>query len=136
MRLRPEQLAPHLQKTMLPLYVVSGDDPLLVQEVADSIRQAARRHGVSERIACYVESGFDWQDLLQSASGMSLFAERRLIELNMPSARPGDAGSRALQTYCRDMAGDENILLIITGKLDKPSQNSKWFRYGRPIRRR
>lgn len=127
MKLRPEQLEQHLRQPLLPLYVVSGDVPLLVQEVVDSIRHAARQQGYGERNVYYAENGFDWQDLLQAGSGMSLFAERRLIELNLPSAKPGDAGSRVLQAYCRNLSRD-NTLLVIAGKIDKATQNSKWFK--------
>lgn len=127
MRLRVEQLASQLEKTLAPVYLVSGEEPLLMQEVTDQIRLAARRQGCTERDVHHAEKGFDWQGLLQACSGLSLFAERRLIELNLPSARPGDSGSKALQAYCQS-ASQNDVLLIIAGKIDKPSQQSKWFK--------
>jgi len=135
MRLRVEQFDEHMEqarhKGLKPLYVISGDIPLLVQEAADKVRRLARATGCSERIVLEVERGFDWQGLLQEASGLSLFAEQRLIELRWPSAKPGDAGSKVLQAYIEQQlancaAGD--VLLIMAGKIEKQSQQSKWFK--------
>ncbi len=128
MRLYPEKLAGHLQQQLLPVYLVSGDEPLLVQECCDQIRQKAREQGCSEREV--IEgggSGFNWQDLLHCAASMSLFAERRLIELRLPSGKPGTEGSSALCEYL-DIASGDDVLLIVCGKIDKQSTNSKWYK--------
>jgi DNA polymerase-3 subunit delta len=127
MRLRPEQLAKNLQQQLQAVYVVSGDEELLVQEACDAIRAHAREQGCSEREVLRVEGKFDWNSLLGSAAEMSLFAERKLIELHIPSGKPGTDGSKALQAYLQNPGGD-NILLIIAGKIDKQSTNSKWFK--------
>ncbi len=128
MRLYPEKLAGHLQQQLLPVYLVSGDEPLLVQECCDQIRQKAREQGCSEReVIDGGVSGFNWQDILHSAASMSLFAERRLIELRLPSGKPGAEGSSALCEYL-DIASGDDVLLIVSGKIDKQSTNSKWYK--------
>ena len=126
MKLRPEQLAAHLNKTLAPVYFVCGDEPLLVAEACDAIRARARAAGCAERLVFNVESGFDWGALLQARDTLSLFAEQRLVELRLPTSKPGDAGSKTLIEYvARPPEGD--VLLIAGGKLEKESQRSKWF---------
>jgi DNA polymerase-3 subunit delta len=128
MRLYPEKLAGHLQKQFLPVYLVSGDEQLLVQECCDLIRQKAREQGCNEReIIEGGATGFKWQDILHSASSMSLFADRKLVELRLPSGKPGAEGSKALCEYL-DIASGDDVLLIVSGKIDKQSTNSKWYK--------
>lgn len=128
MRLYPEKLASHLQQQLLRVYLVSGDEPLLVQECCDQIRLKAREQGCSEReVIDGGVSGFNWQDILHSASSMSLFADRKLIELRLPSGKPGAEGSSALCEYL-DINSGEDVLLIVSGKIDKQSTNSKWYK--------
>ena len=128
MRLYPEKLAGQLQQKLLRVYLISGDETLLVQECCDLIRQKARQDGCSEReIIDAGVSSFNWQDILHSASSMSLFAERKLIELRLPSGKPGAEGSKALCEYL-EVAGSEDVLLIVAGKIDKQSTNSKWYK--------
>ena len=128
MRLRPEELSKQLQKQLLPVYVVSGDEPLLVQEACDLIRQHARQQGCTEReVIDASPKNFDWQEILASATSMSLFSERKLVEIRLPSGKPGAAGSKALCTYV-DIAGPDDVLLLIAGKIDKQSMNSKWVK--------
>jgi DNA polymerase-3 subunit delta len=128
MRLRPDQLTQQLQKQLLPIYVVSGDEPLLVQEACDQIRRYAREQGCSEReVIDASPKNFDWQEILGSATSMSLFCERKLVEIRLPSGKPGAAGSKALCAYV-EMAGPDDILLLIAGKIDKQSMNSKWIK--------
>ena len=128
MRLYPEKLADHLLQKLLPVYLVSGDEPLLLQECCDQIRQKARAENCNEREI--IEGGlsnFNWQDILHSASNMSLFADRKLIELRLPSGKPGAEGSKALCEYL-DIASGDDVLLIVSGKIDKQSTNSKWYK--------
>lgn len=128
MQLKPEQLRQHLQKQCLPVYLVSGDEPLLVQECADLIRGAARGAGCSDReIIDTAARDFEWQTLLHSAAEMSLFGDRKLIELRLPDGKPGAEGSKALCEYI-DRASGDDILLVVSGKIDKQSQNSKWYK--------
>lgn len=128
MQLRPENLASHLAQQVLPLYLVSGEETLLVQECCDQIRARAREAGANERqILDASARDFDWNELLQGTSEMSLFAERKLIELRIPSGKPGAEGSKAFSEYLA-LSGGDDILLIVAGKIDKQSQNSKWFK--------
>ena len=127
MRLKPEQLDSHLQKQLLPLYLISGDENLLVQEACDSIRAAARQQGCNDREILQVEGKFNWDNLVSSSAEMSLFAGRKLIELRIPSGKPGTEGSKALLQYLVNPNPD-NVLLIVAGKIDKQSTSSKWFK--------
>jgi DNA polymerase-3 subunit delta len=125
-KLRPEQLDAHLAGKLAPIYLVSGDEPLLLQEAADAIRAAARARGFSERVVFTVEPGFDWGELRETAAGMSLFATQRLIELRMPGGKPGEAGAKTLTEYAgRPMEG--NLLLLSLPRLDKAAQSTKWL---------
>lgn len=124
MRLKPEQLSSHCAKTFLPVYVISGDEPLQLLEAADTVRAAAKRHGFAERQVMEVGRGFDWSSLAQEADSLSLFAERKLIDLRM-SPKPGDAGAKALSAYC-ERVPEDTALLITCGKLDRSAQRSKW----------
>jgi DNA polymerase-3 subunit delta len=125
MKLAPAQLAKHLQGGLAPVYIVSGDDPLLCQEAADAIRTAARQQGFDERQVFSADASFDWGTLLQAGASMSLFAEKRLLELRLPSGKPGDKGAAALMEYCARPAED-TVLLISLPKLDGSAQKTKW----------
>ncbi|MDZ7734907.1 MAG: DNA polymerase III subunit delta [Gammaproteobacteria bacterium] len=126
MRLKPEQLASHLNKPLAPVYLVSGDEPLQHMEACDAIRAAARSQDYAERRILEVERGFNWDTLAQEAAAMSLFAEKRLIELRMGSG-PGNDGGPVLIDYCGRPPAD-TVLLISSGRIDKRSQQSKWFK--------
>ncbi len=128
MQVSAEQLSSQLQKQLLPVYVVSGDEPLLQQECCDLIRQSARQQGCTEReIIDTSLAGFNWQDILHSAANMSLFAERKLVELRLPGGKPGADGSKALCEYLT-LASEDDVLLVISGKIDKQSLSSKWYK--------
>jgi DNA polymerase-3 subunit delta len=127
MRLRPEQLAGQPTDVLLPMYLVSGEEPFQLGQVCDAIRQRAHDAGYTNRTVMQVDRSFDWQTLTAAAQTLSLFAEKQLIELRLPSGKPGDAGSKALVAYC-DNPPVDTCLLIIAGKLDKPQQTTKWFK--------
>jgi DNA polymerase-3 subunit delta len=126
MRLKSEQLAGHLQQHLLPVYLVSGDEALLVEETSDLIRQQARKLGANDRQVWHVEGRFDWSQLQWQEQTMSLFASQRLIEIRLPSGSPGKEGGEALRKYAENPPAD-TTLLIISGKIDSRSQKSKWF---------
>jgi DNA polymerase III subunit delta len=127
MQIRPEQLPQALARGLKPLYVVHGDEPLLAQEAADLIRAAARQAGCSERQVHTVSGAhFDWSSLLGASSAMSLFADKQLIEIRIPSGKPGKDGSEALQHYCEKL-GDDTITLMQLPRLDRTQMNSAWF---------
>ena len=127
MQLRAEQLAAHLQKGLRPIYTVWGDEPLLAQEAADTIRAAARASGCAERqVHTVAGQHFDWSGLLGASMAMSLFSERQLIEIRIPSGKPGKDGSDALQRYCNALS-DDVVTLVQLPKLDRTQQSSAWF---------
>ncbi|MDO9371763.1 MAG: DNA polymerase III subunit delta [Gammaproteobacteria bacterium] len=125
MRLRIEQLAPHVARGLAPVYLVSGDEPLQVEEACDAIRAATRAQGYHERIVFQAATGFDWSALAACTQNLSLFAERKLIELRLPTGKPGEAGGAALAAYAAQPASD-TVLLVICPKLDAATQKSKW----------
>ena len=126
-RLRYDQLDKALSKQIAPLYVVTGDETLLVQEACDKIRQAAKARGYLERELYHTDAGFQWDTLINSANSLSLFAEKKIIEIRIHNGKPGDAGSRTLIEYCKTIS-NENLLLLIFPKIDKRTQNTKWFK--------
>ena len=127
MRLKPDQLEGQLRRGLAHLYLVFGDEPLLIQEAADSIRARARKDGFDEREVLTVEPGFDWDRLSQTAASGSLFASHRLLELRLGEAKPGDAGGKALRAHAADPPPD-TLLLISAARIDPASQNSAWFK--------
>jgi len=127
MKIRAEQLQDHLKKPLLPIYVISGDEPLLSQEAADSIRGAARAQGYNERDIFHAEGNFDWNQILNESSALSLFADKKVLEIRIPNGKPGDKGSAALSELCANPNPD-NMVLVIVPKLDRGAQNSKWMK--------
>lgn len=145
MRLNPSQLSAHLAKTLAPVYVVAGDEPLLVQEALDAIRDAARKAGFAEREVLEVEPGFNWQRLAEACGSLSLFASKRMIELRMPRGiAPGRArkdsedddegegggGSRDGVKLLPEIAARlerDTLLIVACGALDKRARESGWF---------
>ena len=126
MQLRSEQLDKHLSQTLAPLYCVLGDETLLVQEAADAIRHATRQRGCSQRDLHLIDAHFNWRNLLQSGQHGSLFAEQRLIELRIPSGKPGTEGASALQEWCKQPPPD-TFTLILLPKPERATRNAKWF---------
>ena len=127
MKIRAEQLPSHLSKELLPVYVISGDEPLLAQESADAVRLAARNKGFSGREVFHGEGKFDWGQLHNEANALSLFAEKKIIEIRISNGKPGDKGSKALCQLCANPSPD-NLLLVILPKLERSAQNSKWVK--------
>jgi len=126
MQIRPEQLEAQLGKSLSPLYTVHGDEPLLALEAADAIRAAARRAGCEERLVLQVERGFDWSALIHAGASQSLFGGSRLIELRMPTGKPGTEGAAAIERYCERLSQGD-VTLVTLPRLDRTSQASGWF---------
>lgn len=123
------QLATHLQHNLRPLYTLYGDEPLQLQEAADAIRAAARANGYTER-SIYTAQGshFDWSQVLATGSSLNLFADRQLLELRIPSGKPGKDGSTALQQLATQTTHDADTLILITlPRLDAQTRKSTWF---------
>ncbi len=127
MQLRPDQLEAQLGRGLKPLYTIHGDEPLLAQEAADAIRAAARAAGYAERKVFSVSGAhYDWSAVLGAAQAMSLFAERQLIEIRIPTGKPGGEGAEALQRYCAQL-GDEVLTVVQLPRLDFQQMKSGWF---------
>ncbi|MCK9608595.1 MAG: DNA polymerase III subunit delta [Methylomonas sp.] len=127
MRYKPEQLEAALQKAALqPVYLITGDEPLQVGEAADAIRDAARRAGYTVREVVSIDHGNEWSQLSEEADSLSIFADKKVIDLRLVSAKPGSEGSKALLAYCQHLPAD-TLLMITTGKLDTASQKTQWF---------
>src|SRR5690349_15147769 len=127
MQISLDRLAAHLDRDLRPVYTVWGDEPLLAQEAADAIRAAARVAGCSERQVHTVQGAhFDWSALLGASQALSLFADKQLIDIRIPSGKPGKDGSQALQRYCETLS-DDVVTLVQLPKLDRTQQTSGWF---------
>jgi DNA polymerase-3 subunit delta len=126
MQLRAEQLEGHLAKTLAPAYAIHGDEPLLALEAADALRAAARSRGFTERQVFEPGRGFDWSEFAHATQSLSLFAEKKVLELRLPSGKPGTQGGEAIAAYCAQPAADL-LLLVSVPRLDRATQNSAWF---------
>ena len=129
MQLAAAQLPAHLQKGIKPLYVLHGDEPLLIQEAADAIRSAARAAGFSERTSHTVAGAhFDWSEVLAAGGSLSLFADKQIVEIRIPSGKPGKDGGAAIQQLCEQSGGNDDLLtLVLLPRLDKATRSGAWF---------
>lgn len=127
MRLRIDQLQRHLSSKLARVYVLGGDEPLQIQEARDAIRAAAAKQGFDERVLLSVESGFDWGALRAHADSLSLFGDKLVIDLRLPSGKPGDAGARALKDYAANPPED-NLLIVTIDKFDRGSASTQWYK--------
>jgi DNA polymerase III subunit delta len=126
-KLAAEQLLAHCRETLAPAYLVSGDEPLLVQEASDQLRQAAREKGFVERELYHVDASLDIYAILQSANSLSLFASRKLIEIRFSSAKWPEKARDALIQYLANPSPD-TLLLLVTPRWEKASLTTKWFK--------
>jgi DNA polymerase-3 subunit delta len=127
MKLPLDQLAGHMQGALAPAYLISGDEPLLVGEAADAIRARARALGHSERDVWFVERSMDWSAVRMQAGSMSLFGERRIIEIRLTGAKPGKDGGATIAGLCESAASD-TVVLILSGRIDGDARATAWFK--------
>jgi DNA polymerase-3 subunit delta len=131
-KIKPDQLKSHLQKSLQtkklsPIFIVSGDEPLLSQEAADAVRSTARQLEFTERETFDIDARFDWNLVFNETNTLSLFSDKRILELRITSGKPGDKGSKALCELCEN-PNDSNLILVILPKLDKGAYQSKWMK--------
>ncbi|MBK9441635.1 MAG: DNA polymerase III subunit delta [Comamonadaceae bacterium] len=129
MQVNPAQLGNHLSKGLKSLYTLHGDEPLLIQEALDAIRATARAQGFTERTS-HTVSGvhFDWSEVLAACGSLSLFADKQIVELRIPSGKPGKEGSTALQQLVDQSRGnDATLTIVILPRLDKTTKTGAWF---------
>jgi DNA polymerase-3 subunit delta len=122
MRLRGEQLAGHLAKTLAPVYAILGDEPLLVLEAADAVRTAARKQGYAEREVYEPGRSFDWSELAHAGASLSLFGGRKIVELRLASGKPAAQAAEAIVAWCA-RPGPEALLLLT---LPRPEGGGWW----------
>lgn len=126
MKIAVSQLSTHLSRNLAPVYVISGDEPLLVQEALDAIRAKARREGYDERQVLDADKSFDWSLLYQACASMSLFATRRIVELRLPSGAPGTEGGDLLKKLAASPSSD-TLLLVVCGAMDTRQRSAAWY---------
>ena len=126
MQLRYDQLAAQLAKGLAPIYVVIGDEPLQHVEAADTIRRTARERGFGSREVFDAGSDFGWNRLSESADSLSLFAEQRLVDLRLPSGKPGREGGAALTAWA-ERPPEDTVLLLTLPKLEQQARRGRWF---------
>jgi DNA polymerase III subunit delta len=126
MQIKPQQLVGALQKGLSPVYLFSGEEPQQLGELADAIRKTAKQQDFTAREIFFVDKLFDWKQLNVSADTYSIFADKKIIDLRLPSGTPGADGAKALSTYCQHLP-EATLLLITAGKITKDAQKSAWF---------
>ena len=125
MKLTADSLITHLASTLLPAYLISGDEPLLAGEAADAVRERARTAGFSEREVHFIERAADWDELRSSIASRSLFSARRVVEVRLASGKPGAAGNATL-TALLGQPDPDTLLLILAPRLDRDAQSAEW----------
>lgn len=126
MKITTRQLDSQLKKGAAPLYTVHGAEPLVALEAADRIREAARRDGATSREVYFAEPGMDWGRLAATAANFSLFASKRVVELRIPTGKPGVEGARAIEAWCARLPEDA-VTLVVLPELDWQQQKARWF---------
>lgn len=122
-----DKLPSALKQAFKPVYLVSGDETLLVHESCMAIRKHAKEQGFSQHEIYHAEGQFDWDSILMSANALSLFAERKIIELRVPNGKLGDKGSKVIKAYC-ESPPEDTLLIIVLPKIDKRSESSAWYK--------
>lgn len=126
MKIATRQLEGQLKKGLAKLYAIHGPEALVALEAADRIREAARRDGCTEREVFFAEPGVDWNRLGAAAANLSLFAAKRLVELRIPTGKPGAEGGRAIEAWCAKLP-DDAVTLVLLPELEWPQLKTKWF---------
>jgi DNA polymerase-3 subunit delta len=128
LKVPPLQLDRHLAERLAKVYLVAGDEPLLVDETLEQIRAAAMRAGFTTRELHTAERSFKWADLLAGADNLSLFASRKIVEIRLGSPRPGDEGSATIATLSERADPDTLVIVAVNAKLDSAAKSSKWVK--------
>ncbi len=127
MKLSLDSLSTHLEQKLMPAYLISGDEPLLTGEAADAVRAHARAAGFSEREVHFLERGSDWDDVRASAGTLSLFGSRKVLEVRLPTGRPGVSGGATLVALL-ERRDPDTLILILTPRLDREMQAAQWVK--------
>ena len=133
MQIRAPEIAAHLERGLASIYLICGDELLIVEECCDAIIAQARRRGFSERSVHHVEQGFKWHDLVNDAASMSLFAEKKILDVRIPAKKFDREASSELREWVTDKSSGaepepDQILLLRSGRLDGRQRQSAWFK--------
>lgn len=126
MKLFPEKLPQRLERGLDPVYLIAGQEPLLIEEACDAVRRTARSGGVDERVVLEADARFDWNELVSATETTSLFASRRLVEVRLPTGKPGREGGAALREFVGK--GGEDILLVKCDDWEMKSEKAAWVK--------
>jgi len=126
MKLFPDRLAEDLERRLAPVYLVAGPERLVVEESADQVRRTARSHQIAERIPMTADGRFDWEDLFRATETASLFATRRLVEVRLPSGKPGADGGKAIRRWLE--AARDDVLMLLCDQWEIAQEKSAWFK--------
>ena len=124
-QIRIEQFPRHVQGDLAPVYLVAGEEPLLIEEALSALRSRARELGFSEREVLHADGSFDWGRLREARDNLSLFGDRRLIEVRLPGGKPGSDGGSLIQAYCK-APPEDTLLVVICERLDGRQRRSAW----------
>lgn len=127
MNIKPEQLTKDLSRRLHASYLISGGEPLLVQEAVDQVRREASNRGFSERIVFDVGAGFDWNQVHGEVGALSLFSSKKIVEIRIPNGKPGEDGARQLISVCAALNAD-TLLIVVLAKLESAAKKSKWIK--------
>jgi len=117
----------NLDQNSTSLYLLCGDEHLLLRDWLDSARDSLKRSGFEDIQSYSTDTGLDWNDLLQEIGSPSLFADKKCRVIRMPNGKPGQQGSKIIQALCDDLP-DDTIFIFVVPKLDRSSKNSSWFK--------
>jgi len=126
MQVSLKQLDAHIKQTLLPIYLISGDEPLFIQEARESLLLAAKAKGFSEKEICHIEPGFRTETLIGLLQNQSLFSDKKIIDIRNPNAKFDSALISFFQEYVLHPY-DDRIIIISTEKLTPASQKTPWF---------
>lgn len=127
MRLFADKLQGDLERHIRPAYLLHGDEPLGIADAGDRIRAAVRTAGYHEREVIFVLGDSDWEQVRQSSDSLSLFAERKLIDIRIPSGKPGRKGGEVIRDLMT-APPDDLCYLFTLPALDRNGRNSAWFK--------
>lgn len=127
MQIKPDALSHQLKKSVQPLYTLFGNEPLLIAEASDLVRATAKQQNYNEREIFTVDHRFDWEELQRANNNLSLFSDRRIMDIRIPLGKPGREGGKAIEAYCQALPHD-TITIITLPRIDKQGQSTKWFK--------
>ncbi len=128
MQVRPHELPARLRKELAPVYFISGDDTLLVEEAVEAVLAAARARGYSERVVLHAEGNFRWQELLSEGASLSLFSEKKILDVRNPVPKFDKEATEALRDYCTRLAPPDTLLLLRCPRIEGRQKNAAWFK--------